>query len=277
MAEIKAVKDPQPDPKIGRPKPKSGVSIPYFDLAQSEVVAKTIHEQGGGACSREQLAPLLKYSGTNNGGFLTRVSAAKMFGLIEESGDTLRSTQRAMTILAPIMPNDAERARIEAFLGVDFFRTFYEKFKGTTLPQEAGLKNLLENTYSVVPGRVVPSLRVLMDSAEQAGFFKTTGNRSKMVMPILGNAQGAVEAQNNTKNDGNSEQSSVDQLRRKSGGGGGNDGTDDPKIPAALLGLLKELPQIGTVLQPKRRAALVGAFKSAIDFLYPEPEDSREV
>lgn len=273
MAEIKAVKDPAPDPKAGKPRPKSGVAVPYYDIAQSIGVAKAIHELGGGSCSREQLATLLKYSGTNNGGFLTRVSAAKAFGLVDESADTLRISQRARTILSPVMPVDADRAKVEAFLSVDFFAKFYERFKGTTLPQEAGLKNLLQNTYSIVPGRVVPSLRVLMDSAEQAGFFKASGNRSRMVMPLgfNGFTEPAVEpAAQDQQEDGNENREDAKRQRRGGGGDGSNGGSD---IPSALLGLLEKLPPVGTPIAPKRRTALTDAFKSTINYLYPEPED----
>lgn len=279
MAEIKAVKDPAPDPKAGKPRPKSGVSVPYYDIDQSIAVAKAIHEQGGGSCSREQLATLLKYSGTNNGGFLTRVSAAKMFGLVDESSDTLRVSQRARTILSPVMPADAEHARVDAFLAVDFFAKFYERFKGTTLPQEAGLKNLLENTYAVVPGRVVASLRVLMDSADQAGFFKASGNRSRMVMPLIGKgsdggAASTVENQDLPPDQqGKAEEGQHRRKQPRSGGGHGDGGGSDNEIPSALLGLLEKLPPVGTPIPPKRRAALTDAFKSTINFLYPEVED----
>lgn len=278
MAEMKAVKDPAPDPKTGKPKPKSGVAIPYYDLNLSMDVARIIHEKGGGHCSREQLAPLLKYSGVKNGGFLTRVAAAKAFGLIEEGGETIRLTDRARTILSPVRPEDAERARVDAFFAVDFFKTFYEKFSGQTLPQEAGLKNLLENTYSVVPGRIVPSLRVLMDSADQAGFFKMTGNRSRMVKPIFTNQAGA-DGGERVREEGqkplaDQPDHGADHHRRRAGGrdgdGSGGGGAD---IPPALAGLLKELPPVGTELTSKRRKALTAAFASAIDFLYPEPDN----
>ena len=283
MAEIKAVKEPTPDPKTGKPKPKSGVSVPYYDIDHSIIVAKTIHDQGGGACSREQLAPLLKYSGTNNGGFLTRISAAKMFGLVEESSDSLRVTTRGQQIISPVIPTDVDRAKVEAFLSVDFFANFYERFKGNVLPQEAGLKNLLENTYSIVPGRVVPSLRVLLDSAEQAGFFRVAGNRSKMVMPIIPNQNadgqpppGNSAQQNEQGGSGNGERTQDEGAQKGGRGkhaGGGGGGGGDSEIPAALIGLLEKLPPLGTALPPKRRKALTDAFSHTIDFLYPDPED----
>jgi hypothetical protein len=269
MVEIKAVKDPAPDPKAGKPRVKSGVASPYYDLEQSIVVASTIHDKGGGACSREQLAPLLKYSGVKNGGFLTRVSAAKMFGLIEESGDVIRLTQRAQTILSPVMPVDADRAKVDAFLSVELFGKVYEQFKGQTLPAEVGLKNLLEKTYQIVPDRVVPAIRIMMDSADAAGFFRSTGNRTRMVMPILNGGGGAAHAEAAPQHE------EVPRDPPKPNGGKNGDGLDGdpPGIHPAFVGLLRELPKAGTIISAKKRKALTDAFKATIDFLYPEPDE----
>src|SRR6267143_312006 len=116
MAEIKAVKEPAPDPKAGKPKTKSGVSFPYYGLEKSVEVAEIMHQKAGGVCDRAQLAALLEYSGTDNGSFLTRVAAAKMFGLIEQDGTNLRVSVRGRAIVAPISEPQAERAKVDAFL-----------------------------------------------------------------------------------------------------------------------------------------------------------------
>ena len=112
-----------------------------------------------------------------------------------------------------------------------------------------------------------------MDSAEQAGFFKLTGNRSRMVKPIFANHESGSERPPAEERKPPADQDpAADHGRRHSHGGGrGGDGggTD---IPPALAGLLRELPTVGTVLTAKRRKALTDAFASAIDFLYPEPE-----
>ena len=47
MAEIQAVKAAAPDPKAGKPKPKSGVSFPYYNLEKSIEVAKIIARMNG--------------------------------------------------------------------------------------------------------------------------------------------------------------------------------------------------------------------------------------
>jgi hypothetical protein len=267
MAEIAEVKAP-PSQK-GKPKPRSEVASPYHDLDKCITVAKVIREAGG-TCDRAQLALLLKYSGVKNGGFLSRVSSAKMFGLIEENGDKLTLTERAKQILSPVMPDDAEKAKVEAFLSVNFFSQLYERFNGQALPNEVGLKNLFENTYKVVPDRVIPALRVFMDSADSAGFFRLSGNRSRMTLPINSGGAG-VRSQvfppqpppPPPKPEGDSD------AQHGGSGGGGSGGGIDP----ALLGLIKNLPPAGSKLGPKRRKALTDAFTATINFLYPEEEE----
>lgn len=269
MVDVAAVKNPEPDPKIGKARPRSEVSVPYYDLAKSIEVARLIHHSGGGSCDRSQLAALLKYSGTNNGGFLSRISAAKAFGLIEENGDQIVLTESGKTIISPVRVQDAEQAKLDAFLGVEFFKQLFDELGGTDLPQEVGLKNLFKNKYKVVQGRVDAAVRIFLDSADQAGLFRMAGNRSKMVKPIIstGNSGAAPPA--------------VD------GGASPPAGTPPPPPPAgsdeatslnakgvhpALIGLVQNLPPIGATLGPKRRKALVDAFSSTINFVYPEEE-----
>ena len=183
MAEIAEVK--KPASQAGKPKPRSETASPYYDLEKSIEVIAIIQNQAGGTCDRAHLAPLLKYSGVKNGGFLSRVSAAKMFGLIEENNERLTLTDRAKTILAPVVPADAERAKVDAFMSIDLYKRVYEQFKGQPLPAEVGMKNLLGTQYGIVADRVIPALRVMMDSADTAGFFRLTGNRARMTAPLI--------------------------------------------------------------------------------------------
>jgi hypothetical protein len=59
----------------------------------------------------------------------------------------------------------------------------------------------------------------------------------------------------------------------KSGGGGGAGGGDDEGIHPAFAALLRTFPPAATVVGPKRRAALIDAFRSTLNVIYPEPED----
>ncbi|MDO9314842.1 MAG: hypothetical protein Q7T97_09890 [Burkholderiaceae bacterium] len=262
------------------PKPRSDVAFPYFSLDKSIEVPKLIHERAGGRCGRGQLAGLLGYSGVKNGGFLTRMSAAKMFGLIEENGDVITLTERAKKILSPVRPSDAEQAKLDAFLAVELFRKLFEDFDGHTLPAADGLSNLFLTQYKIVPNQVAPALRNLMDSAESAGLFKVAGNRSKLIRPIIRNeSSGAPHAPvapaptniERLDNDGGYRGQYSDS--RNGNGGGGQTGPDLSGVHPALIGLIQNLPSVGSTLGPKRRSALIDAFKHTINFIYPEEEE----
>jgi len=258
MADIKAVKT-QKDSAREIPG-RSGNTSPYFELDASIAVADIIQQKGGGTCSPEQLATWLKYKSIGSGTYLTRVSAAnKHFGLIESVGDSFVLTERAKKILAPVMPEDATNAKIDAFLNVPLFAKVYEHFRGSPLPPEVGLKNLFLNTYRVLPDRVAKAVRIFLNSAEQAGFFLATGDRSRMVKPTI-TIVTPPAASSSVAND----EASVIQEKPK--GGGGGDGTGG--VHSAIIGLLRELPQPGPWEQQQKQRFL-DAFKATIDFIYP--------
>jgi len=269
MTQIKAASEPAKDAKAVKPPRKiSGVAFPYYNLAQSVEVAKVIYEKAGGSCDRVQLAALLGYNGVNNGSFLTRVTAAKMFGFIEQEGNQLRVTPRGRKVVAPVDPTDKDQAKIEAFLGVELFKKVFDEYNGRPLPPEVGLKNLLEQTHAVIPDRVGPTVRIMLDSAEEAGLFKTAGNRSKMVMP-LSSPGAAVAKQPPAAADPPPMRDAVRHGGNGSGGGGGGGGAG---IHPAILGLLNDLPVAGTKMSPVKRTSLIAAFTAMVNWLYPDRE-----
>jgi hypothetical protein len=252
-------------PKVA--KPKSEVAFPYYSLVKSVEAARVVHEKAGGRCTKAQLASLLSYSGVQNGGFLTRLSAARMFGLLEVFNDTVSLTDRARKLLSPVRASDAEQALLEAFMAVDLYRRVFEAFDGQTLPTGEGLKNLLLHEYKVVPAQVSTALRVLMESADTAGLFRMAGNRSRMLKPILATTgEGEVPASPPPAPPPTEQHHHSPRERRR----GSEDLSD---VHPALAGLLRNLPPVGDRLAPKRRAALIEAFRSTINFLYPEDEE----
>lgn len=261
MPSIKAVADPDNSPNTGQARQRSGLTSPYYDLNESIKVAKVIQDNGGIA-TREQLAAYLTYKSVSNGAFLTRVSAARLFGLVEQAEEgKMRPTARAMAIIAPILPAHEDQARLEAFLSIDLFKKVYDRFNGGQLPPEVGLKNLIENEYHIVKDRVAPTVRILLDSAEQAGFFKATQNRSRMVMPTVGSTANLAPPAPKPEQEA--------QDRRGGGGFGGGGGNGyGPDIPPAIVGLVQHLPKPGTALSQGKREALINAFTAMIDLYY---------
>ena len=271
MSAIKAVKETEADPKAGKPRAQSGVAFPYWDLDSVTEVAKAMHERAGGIADNAQLATLLGYSGVNNGSYRTRISAARMFGVVETTDDgKIRVSARGRSIIAPISVHEAAKAKLEAFLAVDLFKLVFDRFNGSTLPEHIGLKHLLENEYKVVPDRIVPTIRVMLDSAEQAGLFSAAGNRTRMVMPFIATL-GVPTTPVTPSQNGDATPSA-----RHGGGGNGGGGDDLDGIDPAIIGLLRKFPRSGELLSAKRRRVLIDAFTNLVAVIYPEPESAQD-
>lgn len=246
---------------------RSGTASPYFDLDTSIKVAEAIHGMGGGSCSSDQLAHWLKYKTTRSGTYLTRIAAARHFGLIESTGDRHSVTERGMRIVAPVMEADATQAKIDAFMDVELFSKVYQRFRGSTLPAEGGLKNLFATPdYAILPDRIDAAIRVLTNSAEQAGFLVTSGDTRRLIMPSVVGAT-ASKAQTNGEEEKPTPASSE---RPKAWSSPSVEVTSG--VHSAIVGLLRELPPPGTPWPSTKKQRFLTAFQSTIDFIYPEDE-----
>jgi hypothetical protein len=248
---------------------RSGITSPYFDLAASIAVAKIIQQQGAGTSSSQQLAHWLGYKSTNSGTYATRLSAAtKHFGLIENSGDTFVITERAKIILAAVTPEDAITARIEAFLAVPLFARVYEQFRDSQFPPEVGLKNLFLNTYKILPDRVAQAVRVFLNSAEQAGFFSSNGDRSRLIKPPVKQKAQARTEWTTALDTVPSQGAMVASAQQKAG----DKNRESANVDPAVTGLLRKLPMPGKPWTSAEQTRFLTAFTHIIQFLYP-PED----
>lgn len=175
---------PQP---ARRSRVKAESRYPVYDLNSSIEVARIIRDQGGGAADQPHLASFLNYRTTRSGAFITRIAAARLFGLIENRDQLLVPTSLANAIIAPEHPGkDDVRARLEAFWRVPLYRSLYERYKDTQLPPEAGLRNAMETLYNIPRSRTQLAYRVLMDSAGQAGLYEARGGaRTHFVAPVV--------------------------------------------------------------------------------------------
>src|SRR5438876_502168 len=81
---------------------RSALKSPWYSLPDSLQVPDVIYKRGGGKLTADEIAAYLNYRGVNNGAFKARINAARMFGLIEKSGDKYVLTQTAQSILIPI-------------------------------------------------------------------------------------------------------------------------------------------------------------------------------
>lgn len=158
-----------------------------YNLDTSIEVARVLFDHGGTA-SADELAVWLGYSKAKNGSFLTRLANARLFGLVEGPSSELKATRRALDILRPDLPSAEAKARLEAFEDVPLYKVVLDHYHGDALPNETGLKNALETRWELHPDKSAFVLARLLESAEQAGLFKTTGDRSKMIRPTFDRA-----------------------------------------------------------------------------------------
>lgn len=253
-------------PKRGR----SGTASPYFDLDTSIKVAEAIYVTGGGSCSSDQLVHWLNYKTLRSGTYLTRIAAARQFGLIETSGDRHAVTERGMRIVAPVLDTDAAQAKVDAFMSVDLFSKVFQRFRGSTLPGDVGLKNLFASKdYAILPDRIDGAMRVLLNSADQAGFLQGSGDQRRLVMPII-----AAVTSTKTQAPVEEEKAPAPASTEKARGGSSHVGFEHTGgVHSAIVGLLRELPPPGTPWPSAKKQRFLTAFQSTIDFIYPE-EDS---
>jgi uncharacterized membrane protein YgcG len=265
MAQMKVVAEKPADPRTGTTRRQSAFATPYYNLAQSIEVARVIYQRAGGACDRAQLSAMLGYKGVKNGSFLTRVTAAKLFGLIEQKDEqvpTLSITDLGKAIVAPVTAAGVERAKVEAFLGVPLFRKVYDEYRnGTELPPKAGLRNQFITSFGIIPDRAGPAVEVLMDSAAEAGFFKVGGEK-RLVAPLIVSG-GSDEIKPPPKDEG----SNGGGGGSSGGGGNGGGGQDTSAIHPAIYGLIANLPKPGAMSVDERQA-LIDAFTATVKFIY---------
>ena len=233
---VTAIDSQQEQAEVPSRKKHSALRFPVYDLADSVVVAKRIHESGGGSASDDALATYLDYKSTNNGAYLSRVAATKLFGLIEGGRAVPYTlTERAKHILMPVYSQQAERELVEAFLAVPLFNAVYDGIEqqGREIPPDFGMKNMLRNQLGVTPSRVDVAYRTLMNSAETAGFFATRGAKTHLIMPIF---------QQRERPEDKGETGDASDTPVPGDGDGDGDGGGDgkpPERPASSLGQLR--------------------------------------
>jgi len=240
---------------------------PVYNLKDSLLVAQEVKNQGGNACSAEQLGAFLGYKNTTGGAFVSRVAAAKQFGLIETVLGRYQITKRAEAALFPVTPESRLRALRDAFLAIGVYRQIYEQHTGLQLPEEFGMLNLLKTRFGIPPDRAHLAYRVMMESAESAGFFNSRqGSRTHLVDPMPGAApiMSASPAEPST-----GRRNEPFENRGGSGGGRGGGG-EELDLDPALVGLLRKLPKPG---QFPRRNTWEAAWKATMDVLYGDDID----
>ncbi len=104
--------------------------------------------------------------------------------------------------------------------------------------------------------------------------FEAAGNRTRMALPLGMDGSPVVAASK-------AQETTAEPESPKNGGGSGNGGNGNGReggfntegVDPAILGLLKRLPQGGTVMTAKRRKQFIDAFTNVVNFIYPDADD----
>lgn len=224
---------------------QSTIVFPYDDLDAAITVAHGVHARGG-RCAPDELAAELGYSGVANGAFRLRVATARIFGLIATARQNVELAAIGRRV---VDPQQEAAARSDAFLAVPLYRRMYDDFRGTTLPPLPGIERRFAE-LGVSSKQTDKARQVFHRSAQQAGFFNSGTDR--LVAPTT------------TPNEPTGLKGIV--LGGKTNEGGGP--PPPPELHPLITGLVKELPEPGTVWDEDGRAQWLATAKAVLGLIY---------
>jgi hypothetical protein len=244
----------QKKPKFERVPSK--ISFPYSDMGDAIAVAEGLLKGGGVAMSRDQLAAAMGLA-PNGGGFATKISTARMFGVMDAATGKYALTELGHEIL------DAARqqeARVKAFLNVELFKRAYDEFKGKLLPPRPhGLEAAFIN-FGVTQKNVKIARLNFEKSARLAGMYPG-GNEDRLVMPFgptapAPNPLGEAVADNETVRALSGAPPPPPQYQAAAG------------IHKSILGMLDELPPPKTQWSKADQADWLDAVATLFQVIY---------
>lgn len=221
---------------------RSTISFPYGGLDDALAVAKALSENGG-LGDMDQLAAWLKHDNVISGAFRLKVSAARIFGLIEVKDEKATLTDLGNEIARP---ESESKARALAFLKVPLYRAMFEKYKGRLLPGNAVLESDMV-ALGVAPKQKARARQGFQRSAELAKMGK-----DRLVLPA------GVSLDSKVSNGGASRKMDATIT------------TPVSETNPLLLALFDELPPQGTEWSRDAREQWLRILQRTLDRLYPD-------
>lgn len=244
--------------------------FPAHDFDDALEVPKLIMQRGGGVADLEQLAAWLGYSTSTSGTFASKLASARYFDLIGPAkGGKVYISERARQIVAPVMPEDAMKAKMEAFLDVPLFKRAFDRVRGAKLPQEIGLRNLFSHEFQVPAAKAAAAVRLFLDSAKQTGFFDSAPDR--LIKPSV-MATPAAEQVTPPAPPPPDRNAGADAPPARRNGSGGGDGPSS--VHPAIVGLVRELGEKGPTWNADGQAGFLAAFEGLVKFIYPAKSEA---
>lgn len=142
---------------------------PLIDLDTSIEIARVV-QQHGGEWTTEELVDLLSGGAALGGTQLSKVNAARFFGLLGTTSCSIATTQLARRALSADSA-EALSARQEAFLAIPLYRELYKycQAHGDHSRDEAVIAEVAASIYGVPQHRSAVVAQTFLSSLRQAG------------------------------------------------------------------------------------------------------------
>ncbi|SRR5260221_9282304 len=246
--------------------------FPAHDFEDALMVPQAISARGGGVADAHQLAAWLQYTSSASGTFASKLASARYFGLITPAkAGKIYLTDRARHIVAPVMPEDAMKAKIDAFLEVPLFKRAFQRLQGAQLPQDPGLRNLFSHEFDVPAAKAGVAVRLFKDSARQAGFFDSAPDRLIRPSVVPSASAPAVAAPVEATVTPAPAVAEIPAAERRRGGGGGGDGST---VHPAIVGLLRVLSEKGPIWSELEQKQFTDTFTGLVKLIYPPKNEA---
>lgn len=230
-------------------------------LQDAMEVVEAIHANiGHGNCAIDQIAAWVHQSAKSSG-LRIQLNSARQFGLIEnESLESFHLTPLGRKI---VDPNQARKAKVEAFLNIPLYRAVFEQYKGSILPPTPALERDIAR-LGVSDKQKDRARLALEKSAEYAGFFEHGKNR--LVEPAIKEGHTSKEKPKEEKPSGGN------------GGGGTLDRSDgDNATDPVIQGLVNRLPPADTDFPFANRVKWLQTMANAFGIIYTDDNQAGEI
>ncbi|MBQ9263392.1 MAG: hypothetical protein IJ189_04180 [Clostridia bacterium] len=133
---------------------------------------KTIDSLHFKSVSYQELAKKYGLSNPNTKSFMTRISAAKQFGLLTTiQGNTIQLTNESKKLLYPT-GESMRNIELSCFAQPPLYAKLIEKYDGVALPSQELLANILMGEYRITRSVKDAAAKCFFESAEQLGLIQ---------------------------------------------------------------------------------------------------------
>jgi hypothetical protein len=232
---------------------RSAVAFAYSPLSEAVEVVRAV-ERRGHTCTVDELAAELNQQMTS-GAFRNKISAARLYGVIDVSRQVVTLTDIGRRIISP---DTHAQALADAFMHVPLYRLLYDQFAGNNLPPDQGIEAAMRRV-GVPEKQTVRARQILFRSAETAGFF--SAGRNRLVRPAGSSLPTEPHAGPGTG----------DRNRGSSGA---------ETVPMAehplIKGLVAKLPPEGERFTPQQRRRWLDAAKVNLELIYAADDEDAD-